>query len=728
MPDPKTLNLVHEDGSAITVPVEEAAGLLASKRYHVEGDADIANRTLEAANEERYGGVGGAVKSTLAGAARTATGGFSDVAVRVLGGEDAAREAAGLRKHNPLPSLVGEVGGAFLPGGVAKLAERAGVAVAGTGGGAAAQLVRGGVAGGVEGGIQGVGSAVSELALSDDPLTMERIAAAMKSNVMFGGGAGAVAGVAAKGLGLGLSRAKRALDDVANTRQVGQLGEVPDDISKLDRKGLRAAEKAEYEAIEVARVTKRAELADEIRAFRQEQKANKLFLATKEAEDAEVRALAARSAKADKQIRNLIDNPKRLAKKPEFAEAALQQQESALEELVTKHGDNLRAKFAGDASGDRLKALEYASTALEKNRALQAKISELAAKPASQRLDDIAAAVDNLSAPKPSGGLAGDLLGGSVFGHVAGAFSGLPVIGPMIGAKAAGLVQKLVGGKLGAAAAEGAARGSKAIGAFLDVTNKVAPYAPVVASKVLTGVRYSQAQAEKKEAKRGKAKKEPAPTLAQAYRARASEVREAVEPTPDGGVQMRQSTRQQIADRLSPIRAAHPVMADRLETIAAKRVEFLASKLPRKPDLPGLDIGPDTWQPSDMEMRAWARYVAAVEDPHGVVERLADGTVTPEDAETMREVYPQMYADVQRQIMMQLGELRSRLPYQRRLALSIFSGVAVDPALDPRILGVLQASFAQETGTEGGSMAPRAQPAFGSVSKPEPTPAQERGA
>jgi hypothetical protein len=139
-------------------------------------------------------------------------------------------------------------------------------------------------------------------------------------------------------------------------------------------------------------------------------------------------------------------------------------------------------------------------------------------------------------------------------------------------------------------------------------------------------------------------------------------------------------------------------------------------------------MDPKTWQPSDIEMRTWARRVAGVEDPHGIVERLASGEVTPEDAETMRAVYPEMYADIQHQIMSQLGELRAKLPFQRRLAMSIFSGVPVDPCLDPRVLAALQGTFAGEQGTEGGTQAPKAQPAFGSVSKPAPTPAQERGA
>lgn len=725
MPEPKTVTLVDIDGNARSVPEADAQHFL-DRGWTTETVQGRVDRLASESDAEIYGGAAGTVIGGAAAIARGATGGASDAFVSALGGD---RQLRKLREQNPTVSTIGEVAGGLT--GFGRVAGRIGAKVAGTGGGAAAQIARAGVAGTVEGGIQGVGQGVSELALSDDPLTMERIASTLGSNMLYGGATGGVAGTAAKGLERGLTRAKAAIDDVAS-RPLGTLGDIPEDLSRLDRKGLRAAEKVELEAIETARVSKRAELADEIAAFRQEQKANKLFLAAKDAEDAELRAVAARSAKADKQIRNLIDNPKRLAKRPDLAEAALQQQESALEELVTKHSEGLRAKFATDTSGERMKALDYASTALEKNRALQAKISDLAAKPASARLQAIADATDALSAPKSPGGMVGDMLGGSVFGHVAGAFSGLPVVGPMIGAKAAKMVSGLFadGGKIGTAAQDAAVRGSKAVGAFLDVTRKVQPAAPVLATKVLSSVRYSEQQEERRKSKREEKQPAKAPSLARSFKERSAEIRAAVEPAMDGSgaVRTRPEVRQRIAKQLAPLAAAHPVMADRLETIASRRVEFLASKLPRKPDAFGMQVGPDKWQPSDMEMRTWARYVAAVEDPGAIVERLADGSVTPEDAEAMKAVYPEMYADIQQQIMEQLPTLRATLPYQRRLAFSVFSGVPVDPALDPQVLSRLQASFAMEQGTEGGIQAPRAQPAFGSVSKQEPTPAQARGA
>ena len=194
---------------------------------------------------------------------------------------------------------------------------------------------------------------------------------------------------------------------------------------------------------------------------------------------------------------------------------------------------------------------------------------------------------------------------------------------------------------------------------------------------------------------------------------------------------MRPEAREALAQRIAPIAVVSPVTADRIETVAARKIAFLSSKLPRKPDIGGMQIGPDRWRPSDMEMRTWARYVAAVEDPHAVLERVAAGKVTPEDAEAVRAVYPEIHADFVRQVLGKLPELQTSMPYGKRIALSIFIGAPVDPAMTPRILSVLQSHFSGEPGTDGGMAPPKAQPAFGSLKKSvsEPTPAQRgRGA
>lgn len=705
-----------EGGAAVDVPVEKVA-TFSDIGYTPQSDAARAAEVSDAAREEYYTSPTQVAKTVVTRVASGATGGATDVLLRGLGGEDMRRELAAQKQYNPTISTVSEIAGGLAPVGIAGLAEKLGARVAGAGGGLASQVVRSGVKTAVEGGVQGLGSAVSDLALSDDPITAERIASTLGHGVLLGGVTGGALGVAGKVAERGLVRAKSALDEIAG-QGLGRIGEVGGDLSKLDRKGLRAAEQDELASIESARVPQRAQLADDVKALRNEMKDRKLWLATKDADVKtikEVREIGKTALEADKSIDRMLRNPKALAERPQRVLDGLQQQEHALERLVGQT-DNLKAIFAADQSGTRAAALDYAPVALEKNRALQKRIGEVVAKPASERLTQIADAVEALSQPKPQS-FGQEMLSGAVFGHVAGAFGGLPIIGPMIGAKAAKLAANLVGGKMGAAAAEAAERGSKAIGAFLNVGRKVAPAAPVLATKVLSAVRYAPPQKDEPERH----------TLASGYKARAAEIRSLVQPMPDGSVQMRSEARQQIADQLAPVRAVSPVLADRIETTKALGVEFLASKLPRRPDLGGIPIGPDNWQPSDMDMRTFARYVAAVEDPHGVIERLASGQITPEDAEAIRTVYPEIHADITRNILEQMSTLRQQLPYQRRLALSLFSGVAVDPSLDPRVLSSLQSAYSEEkvSDTDPGAMP---KPAFGSVEKQEPTPAQQRSA
>jgi hypothetical protein len=714
----KTVNLVDIDGVSRAVPEEEVQYRL-DRGWRAETAQDVAARTTEDAKENMYGGIGGTASAVAGGVLRGATLGLSDAAIAATGGEDDRRRLAELRERHQVASIGGEAIGSLAGGRLpAGLATRAGARVARTaeGAGAATKIGRAAAGGATEGAIAGAGQGVSEFALSDDH-SIENLAAALKSNVLFGAGAGGALGGATKGVEVGLRRAKTALDKVGK-RSLEAGADTGDDLTKLDRKGLQAAERVELDAIEAARVPRRAELADEIKAFRREVKEQKVWLATKGAEEAEIRSIGKRAFKADKALDNLLDDPKALAESPKAALRQLRIQEAALDDLVTKHGDNLRAKFAGDASGDRLKALEGATGALERNRALQAKISEVTGAPTSPRLDAIQDAAHGLSAAtKREGATIGDSLMQAGMGHMLGAATGVPFLGEaVLAAKAVGGVWKKLGGDTAAAAD----RTSKAIGTFLDVTSKVPPAARLAASRTLANVSYGALADEKPTKKR----KESLPDL---YKARSREIRELTAPGPDGKPMMRLEARQKIAERLAPLRAANPIAYDRIETNKARAIEFLAEKLPRKPDLPGMGLGADTWQPSDMEMRGWARYVAAVEDPHGVVERLASGEVTPEDAEAMKAVYPEMYQQIQMEIMSKLGELRAKLPYQRRLALSIFSGVPVDPSLDPRVLAALQRTFASEPGTEGGSQAPTASPQFGSVTKPSPTAAQERG-
>lgn len=155
----------------------------------------------------------------MAGAARGASAGLSDVALTELGLVD-ARTLRGQQEANPLTALAGEgvgllgavaatggAGGAARGAGVLGTAARVataptraimavgrGVEGAGAallGEGVAARAVTAAAQGAIEGSLFGIGQAASESAVKDVPLTAERLMAAMGHGALLGGGLGA---------------------------------------------------------------------------------------------------------------------------------------------------------------------------------------------------------------------------------------------------------------------------------------------------------------------------------------------------------------------------------------------------------------------------------------------------------------------------------------------------------------------------------------------------------
>lgn len=683
-----------------------------------------ASRVGSKAVADSYSGVGDTIDAYGAGVARGFTGGLSDAGLAAVGGAGTKRHLRALQQHQGIASGAGEIVGGVTGavtgvgpmGDAAKLGAR--VAKAGEGAGALARIGRAGAGSAIEGAAQGIGSGISELALSDDPLTVERVTSVLSSKALYGGAIGGAAGSLAKSAEIGLLKGKAALDDYA-AKQATALS-VGDDLARMDAKGLQAAERAEREAIEAARVPKRAELAEEIRAFRQDLKQQKQSILTKDVdlptagEKLSSGELGKLALKSNRQLDNILDNPTGIAKNPAKALDALQRQEHALSKLLER-SDDLRAAYATDTTGARMAALETVAPALERNRALQAKIAELSADAASPRLTQIA---DAKAALQSGGGksLAEQMGGGAAFGLVTGAVAALPIPGssfvaPFIGAKAANLVGEKVFGRLGAAMSERSARTAKALSAVFEKGARAMPHVAPLATRTLSAVAFAP---EREERPKGQ-------NLRQLYKARSQELREQVTTGPDGKPMTKPHVRARIADTLKSVGAVSPLLADKVETLAARKLEFLASKLPRRPEIGGLPVGPDTWEPSDMQMRTWARYVAAAEDPAGILERVAAGQVSPEDGEVMRELYPEQLDQFTMQVLAKLPELRQTLRYDRRIALSMLTGVPVDPSMDPRILSALQAQYTAEPEP------PTAKPQFGSVKNQEVgTPSQRR--
>lgn len=758
-----TTTIQTAGGEIAEVDIGELAGHI-EQGATAETTESLRGRQRTARMEREHGGVGGAV---LTGVER-----FTDAAtfggLSALGGAIDPTYKERYKERGEVHDIiapVSEVAGLVVPSvlsggtgtvGTVARATPAGLAArAGTKATAKYGAVKGLA---VEGALFGAGTGMQELALSDDPLTMERAASVIGSRALFGGALGAGTGLFAKAAQKGIEKAKVIADDAA--KSLSARASVGDDLAGLDKAALRAK-----------RLSTATELGDEVVSGTKEySKSDDLFRVTSSSEK---KVLTDSRGWIRKQLddpRGLAENPnavmKSLRKEEEILRSTLQRQDDILarmqkadDDLVARLGDDIAgigpgkkiklkgedAALYGDLTGVkvkrkgisldkgdleefrelirsgapqriRAKSMSQLPDALEANVRLQTQIDAIRHGTA-PRLAEIQSATDALTTGAKKAGLLEQVSQGTIFSAATGLASPLGPAAPIVGAKIAQKLNDLIFGRLGKAGVEASQRTSHAIQTLMDTASKAGKLAPPLATRVLASTSFAPTVATKA--------KLPKATLISSYKARTAEIQSQTTMGPEGH-KMTPKARQQLADRLSGVRAASPLLADRMETIAARRISFLASKIPPKPDYAVNSIGPSTWQPSEMAMRTFARYVAAVEDPGGVEERLADGTLSPEDADAYRTVYPERYADMQRQILEELPKLRETLSYPKRLSLSIFSGVPVDPAMTPEMVALLQGQFEAEPGSEGGHQAPQPQPQFGSISRPEPTSAQER--
>jgi hypothetical protein len=711
----KVYELVDPDGNVAYrkgADLDKALG----QGYRPRTSAEDVAAQRAASEEEFFTSPEQTGKAIVGSALSGVTAGASDVFTRLTSTPAEMAETRKGLEHNPRAAAiaqgVGAVGSAVTGVGLTGLAGKAGAA---TGAGMTA-----------EGALLAVGETAHEVSMSANPVSVERVASVLLSNLGTTAPLSGVIGVVGKAAQTTGRKVLGAIDDFKAGRAAAAQGDdVVADLTAYraatsgDNSPWLIAESAETRGAlrETQRNLKKAMgdtvgLAENpkriLEPLRREAQAIKTAL--KEADEGLTVKLAKEEAGIAADLGERVASGEPIVLKGKEARrytdwSGVKGPKSGIE-VSTEQAVAFKAAIeAGEVAGKRSAALASMPERLAQNEALQAKVISLS-QPASKGL--IAGALESAGT-----GYALGAIGGLMPGGIVGA------IGAKLAPKVLEAVKEFVVKRLPAAAAETSVRSGKAIDAFMSVGTKAARTVPVLASKTLAGVSYGPTP------KMAAASKQADP-LIKSYRARSAELLEQVVMAPDGSLVMKPQARQALGDQLGAIRAADPLLADQLETVAARKIEFLANKVPKQPDFTAMQLGPSNWQPSDMDVRTFARFVAAVEDPGGVEERLADGTVTPEDAEAYRTVYPERFEDFKRQVIGRIPELRESLPYERKVALSIFTGVPVDPAMHPQVLHMLQSMYTDEPDTSNGTMAPAAQPQFGSVTKPDPTTAQKR--
>lgn len=193
-----------------------------------------------------------------------------------------------------------------------------------------------------------------------------------------------------------------------------------------------------------------------------------------------------------------------------------------------------------------------------------------------------------------------------------------------------------------------------------------------------------------------------------AYRKKVAQLDDAVR---DYGSGIREKAQVALGSEL-PQRA--PKMTGKLVATATRGAMFLQSKRPEpSTNLRSLTPNASRPVPSDYEISKFARYWNTVANPMSAVRDLENGTLTHEQVETLRAVYPRLYRRVQEHVMAKLREADAKgieIPYQAKLQLDLLLNLngAGEPTATPDFM--LRFQEMQQSVTQQQAAAPRPQP------------------
>lgn len=125
--------------------------------------------------------------------------------------------------------------------------------------------------------------------------------------------------------------------------------------------------------------------------------------------------------------------------------------------------------------------------------------------------------------------------------------------------------------------------------------------------------------------------------------------------------------------------------------VVARAVQFLDGKVPAQSSSGALL--PGDLRLSNSQRQKLERYVTAISEPRVLLQQLAAGRVDRDTVEAIRAVYPEMYAELQEQILTFATQNPDAIDYRQALQLGILFGVPSIPALAD--LASNQASMAE---------------------------------
>lgn len=141
------------------------------------------------------------------------------------------------------------------------------------------------------------------------------------------------------------------------------------------------------------------------------------------------------------------------------------------------------------------------------------------------------------------------------------------------------------------------------------------------------------------------------------------------------------------------LQLAAPKAAAAMQQMNANAIQYLAQKVPANPNQDELGQQAD-WKPSDAEAAIWKRHLEAARSPMTLLSDFSSGNLAPETVETVKALYPAFYEKSVAAIGQYIAEKQPKMPYARRLQLSVLMQAPIEPSLKQANLLALQMTYA----------------------------------
>lgn len=157
-----------------------------------------------------------------------------------------------------------------------------------------------------------------------------------------------------------------------------------------------------------------------------------------------------------------------------------------------------------------------------------------------------------------------------------------------------------------------------------------------------------------------------------------------------------------VSGNLEGIGDSAPGVSAAMTATAQRAVQYLAqaAEVPPKP-------GPMAreWTPTEAERHKFSLKLEAVQEPASVLRHAANGTLTRQQMDAIRAVYPAFAKDIETRALEQLtsGE---QMSYRARMMLTLMTGVDADGTMSPKAIAANQSALARATGKPSEQMAP----------------------